>query len=352
MISTSYDLDDSNQRNSSASIIDEESIFLSSSSDEDLPLSSRFNVGNTNSLKKKQNNVNNKHKYMETMINDGLEADSNDSNISEEATDQVSDDEVKYIPMTSYSEEADDDIDEVSDEDEESEKPTSIYDEYDPENLDHFTTKQLLKNAHPKYEPTPLNQSSESDDDYDKQEESKKSKPVRKVHQTRSTGIPAEPDIKSKRKYVRKTDETVNEEVSTVFPAKRPYNNSNRTRNSEKKNKLNSGAVNNVDQELKKAKITSNDPGMSQGSLGDSSEEESLESKESEEGKDSKNKKLTKQATITVFDKKKTPSSSGIPAGQLDPKKLKTKPSEAPVTMISGRIINLSSGFKIPKRPR
>jgi len=273
-----------------------------------------------------------------------------------EQVSEEDDDEVEYIPTTTYTEEGDDDIEEVSEE-EENEKPTSIYDEYDPENLDHFNASSLLKDLPPKYEPTRLNQSSEDDNDDEQEDSPEATKPTRKVRHTRSTAALAEPGLKPKRKYVRKPAEAIREEVATAVSAKRPYNNANRTRSSvEKKNKQSSSSVQNVQRELKKAKIVSNDMiGVSQSSpnsSGNSSDTESVESKESEEGRTSQVKKPVKQVSGTGLVKKKTSIVSSA-AVQPDATKLKTKTSSnSSANVISGRIINLSSGFKIPKRPR
>jgi len=87
-------------------------------------------------------------------------------------------------------------------------------------------------------------------------------------------------------------------------------------------------------------------------SSGNSSDTESVESKESEEGRTSQGKKPVKQVSGTGLVKKKTSIVSSA-AVQPDATKLKTKTSSnSSANVISGRIINLSSGFKIPKRPR
>ena len=189
MISTSYDLDES-QRNSSNSLNDEESIFLSSSSDEDVPLSSRFaSVGCKAS----------KNKYMETMINDGLgeeeEEEEEEASLISAEEDEESDEAVQYIPGSSaYTQ---DHIEDVSDEDES--KPTKMYDEYDPENIDEFNETALKRQSQKvvEYEPTKLNKSAPPE----KVDQPKK-------RQTRSARTPVvaepKPETRPKRKYTRK----------------------------------------------------------------------------------------------------------------------------------------------------
>lgn len=340
MISTSYDLDDSNQRNSSNSMIDEESIFLSSSSDEDLPLSSRFASVNKP----------NKNKYMETMINDGLEEEDDEDDPSLVSEYEESDEEVQYIPGTStYTEDL---IEDVSDEENES-KPTKMYDEYDPENIDEFNDA-ALKRQHTKtaieYEPTKLKKKSAQE----LVEETNKPK-TRQTRSSRAATVVEEPSaqetVRSKRKCNRRSPALFDEDSQTSIKSessktqsvtKRPYNNTNRAKYAESKKQL-------VEKEKKKPKLvkvdTSEEMVMSPRSAASPVSMESL----SDDGTENNDKvESTKKPMVDEIKKKKSGTNEITKSTVGDTKSMAADDKS---TVISGRIINLSSGFKIPKRP-
>lgn len=366
MISTSYDLDESAQRNSSNSMNDEESIFLSSSSDEDIPL---VHYTGTSSGKKHAN------KYMETMINDGLgeQEGSEESQLSDEANASVQydsdDEEIEYIPTTTYTEDFDDHIEDVSD-DEDGLKPTKIYDEYDPENLDSFNDSAILKKV--EYEPTKLDAPKASTSNTVSPEMVK----TRKTRQTRSKAVEKssspQPEVRVKRKYNRRQVEQPSasgEPVKKPEPTqKRAYNNKNRLRNSERKALEKSNASSTVSKRLKKQKLDEVAEMLPQGSpvTSDSSQSDSDSSSSSssssspslvEKRKTSRSKALTSspQTDEQLKTKKTLKDSDLFKSKQVTASQVFSKVSSANSAannIISGRIINLSSGFKIPKRPR
>lgn len=353
MISTSYDIDDNNPRNSSNSLNDEESIFLSSSSDEDLPLSSRFAV--SNSLR------NQKNKYMETMINDGCEdeEDSEESLLSEEAEpvkprkmygdsdeeeSDEEDEECQYIPTTTYNEEFDDRIEDVSDDDE-SMKSTKIYDEYDPENIDHFNDSSLLKNT-VEYEPTKLNKS---------ESEEESSPDVKKTRKTRHTrakkilDISPQPENRVKRKYNRRQT-TIEAKKEAASTSKRPYNNTNRAKNAEMK-KI--GALKETEKRTKKKESVEMVVSPQVSPVSSESLSDNEQSNEIEITKKIKKAKISSLSSeVDAIDKSDEKKKKRLAEASKQPEASNKSCNSVPTSnVINGRIINLSSGFKIPKRP-
>ena len=396
MISTSYDLEDNSQRNnSSTSNNDEESIFLSSSSDDDAALSAVASIGKPARYRPANNALKKHTQYIETMINDDQEADEDEDELEEEdeendeassdddeplakklarnalahqqaAVYEVDDDDeddskCKYIPTPVYSD--DDHLEDVSDEDEHlNGKPA--FDEYDPENIDKFDEKPLAKTC--EYEPTVVSNKTglrprqdELQESSDSSEDSKKSTGVKtrlaKLRQKQQ--LPKEPEVRSKRKYNRRqvVTELANtdakrktKEVHEKLPpalvasiaaaaavkkqlAKKPVLNSNSSSSSSSDNSAPGSPVHSPT--LKLARIPRNKKPKLEG--------------------DSQPPQPHSTPRVEVAKKTKSPIehvSSSTPTSKAA--LLGAAAANTSANIISGRIINLSSGFKIPKRPR